>query len=90
MSVLRDLNMVRCNLYRHNALFTLLARWCFVASRITNEPATCIPPQPRLYLPHNYRRGGGIILAVAGQQERWPCNRRGSVVILAVAVPFPR
>ena len=52
MSVLRDLNIVRCNLYRQSALFTLLARWCFVASRITNEAATCIPPQLRLYLPH--------------------------------------
>ena len=62
----------------------------------------CIPVQSALVFPcfmHSgavsavfatYSRSGGIITAVAGPDERWPCNRRGSGLILAVTVPFPR
>ena len=82
MSVLRDLQIVRCNLYRQSALFTLLARWCFVASRITNEPAACILPQQSLYVPH--------IAAVAASFSRLRSNRSDGGAIAAVAVSFSR
>ena len=32
----------------------------------------------------------GVILAVKGPYERWPCYRRGNGVILAVAVSLDR
>ena len=62
-----------------SASFTCLAISC-IASRNTNEPTACIPPQLRLYLPH--------FAAAAASFSRWRLQRSDGRAIAAVAVSF--
>ena len=66
-----------------SASFTLLAI-SGVASRNTNEPTACIPPQLRLYLPH-FAAVAVSFVAVAVPLDKCRCIRSGSGAVPAVA-----